>query len=94
MTEFDSHGHGDIGVVARTAYTTSHKTTWDRMVSGYLVTKAIAAGLTFRPLAETSDRRDVHVVSQPHQNLAPAARAFLAALIDAGLPGHLNRPAR
>ena len=32
------------GVVARTAYTTAHKTTWDRMVSGYLVTKAIAGG--------------------------------------------------
>ena len=43
--ELDSHGHGDPGIVARTAYTTAHKTTWDRMVSGYLVTKAIAGGI-------------------------------------------------
>ncbi len=38
-------GHVDAGIVARTAYTTPHKTTWDRMVSGYLVTKAIAGGV-------------------------------------------------
>lgn len=36
----DSHG-----VVARTAYTTSHQMTWKEKVSGYLVTKAIAAGV-------------------------------------------------
>jgi Fe-S-cluster-containing dehydrogenase component/formate-dependent nitrite reductase membrane component NrfD len=35
----------DAGVVARTAYTTPHKTTWNKMVSGYLVTKAIAGGI-------------------------------------------------
>ncbi len=33
------------GVVARTAYTTFHKMTWKSKVSGYLVTKAIAAGV-------------------------------------------------
>ncbi len=33
------------GVIARTAYTTSHKMTWKAKVSGYLVTKAIAAGV-------------------------------------------------
>jgi len=33
------------GVVARTAYTTSHQMTWKEKVSGYLVTKAIAAGV-------------------------------------------------
>ncbi len=33
------------GVVARTAYTTSHMMTWKEKVSGYLVTKAIAAGV-------------------------------------------------
>ncbi len=41
-------GHGgalDPGIVARTAYTTAHKPTWDMMVSGYLVTKAIAGGV-------------------------------------------------
>lgn len=32
------------GVVARTAYTVSHKPTWGEMVSGYLVTKAVAGG--------------------------------------------------
>ncbi len=33
------------GVVARTAYTTAHQMTWKEKVSGYLVTKAIAAGV-------------------------------------------------
>ena len=37
--------HSGSGVVARTAYTTSHPMTWKSKVSGYLVTKAIAAGL-------------------------------------------------
>jgi Fe-S-cluster-containing dehydrogenase component/formate-dependent nitrite reductase membrane component NrfD len=37
--------HSGTGVVARTAYTTSHPMTWKSKVSGYLVTKAIAAGL-------------------------------------------------
>jgi len=32
-------------VVARTAYTTAHELTWKSKVSGYLVTKAIAAGV-------------------------------------------------
>jgi Fe-S-cluster-containing dehydrogenase component/formate-dependent nitrite reductase membrane component NrfD len=36
--------HSGNGVVARTAYTTSHHMTWKSKVSGYLVTKAIAAG--------------------------------------------------
>lgn len=33
------------GVVARTAYTTAHQMTWKEKVAGYLVTKAIAAGV-------------------------------------------------
>ncbi|NNC80398.1 MAG: polysulfide reductase NrfD [Acidimicrobiales bacterium] len=33
------------GVQARTAYTTKHKPTWGQMVSGYLVTKAVAGGV-------------------------------------------------
>ena len=33
------------GVVARTAYTTAHEMTWRAKVSGYLVTKAVAAGM-------------------------------------------------
>jgi Fe-S-cluster-containing dehydrogenase component/formate-dependent nitrite reductase membrane component NrfD len=36
---------GSRGVVARTTYTTSHQMTWKEKVSGYLVTKAIAAGV-------------------------------------------------
>ncbi len=36
--------HSGAGVVARTAYTTAHQMTWKSKVSGYLVTKAIAAG--------------------------------------------------
>jgi len=35
----------DRGVVARTTYTTAHHMTWKAKVSGYLVTKAIAAGV-------------------------------------------------
>ncbi len=35
----------EIGVVARTAYTTAHHMTWKAKVSGYLVTKAIASGV-------------------------------------------------
>ena len=35
----------DPGVVARTAYTTAHQMTWREKVSGYLVTKAVAAGV-------------------------------------------------
>jgi len=37
--------HSGSGVVARTTYTTTAKMTWKSKVSGYLVTKAIAAGL-------------------------------------------------
>lgn len=35
----------ELGIVARTAYTTAHHMTWKAKVSGYLVTKAIAAGV-------------------------------------------------
>ena len=35
----------DPAVVARTAYTTAHEMTWREKVAGYLVTKAIAAGV-------------------------------------------------
>jgi len=34
-----------VGELARTAYTTAHPITWKSMVSGYLVTKAVAAGV-------------------------------------------------
>jgi Fe-S-cluster-containing dehydrogenase component/formate-dependent nitrite reductase membrane component NrfD len=45
LPEMTHGGRPDPGVVARTAYTTAHKRTWDRMVSGYLATKAIAGGV-------------------------------------------------
>jgi formate-dependent nitrite reductase membrane component NrfD len=35
----------EVGVQARTAYTTAHQMTWKEKVAGYLVTKAIAAGV-------------------------------------------------
>ncbi|MGI9612171.1 MAG: 4Fe-4S dicluster domain-containing protein [Acidimicrobiales bacterium] len=35
----------DVGIQARTAYTTAHQMTWKGKVAGYLVTKAIAAGV-------------------------------------------------
>ena len=34
-----------VGDLARTAYTTAHAMTWKSMVAGYLVTKAVAAGV-------------------------------------------------
>ena len=37
--------HSGTQVTGRTAYTTSHPMTWKSKVSGYLVTKAIAAGV-------------------------------------------------
>ena len=37
--------HSGNGVIGRTAYTTTHAMTWKSKVSGYLVTKAIAAGV-------------------------------------------------
>jgi Fe-S-cluster-containing dehydrogenase component/formate-dependent nitrite reductase membrane component NrfD len=37
--------HAGSGVVARTAYTTTHPMAWKTKVSAYLVTKAIAAGV-------------------------------------------------
>ena len=36
---------GSHGVIARTTYTAAHHATWKETVSGYLVTKAIAAGV-------------------------------------------------
>ncbi|MDA3015713.1 MAG: polysulfide reductase NrfD [Actinomycetota bacterium] len=37
--------HSGSGVIGRTAYTTTHPMTWKSKVSGYLVTKAVAAGV-------------------------------------------------
>lgn len=59
--------HSGTGVVARTAYTTAHHMTWKAKVSGYLVTKAVAAGLMLIAsllvvMGHGSDRAAVGVV--------------------------------
>jgi Fe-S-cluster-containing dehydrogenase component/formate-dependent nitrite reductase membrane component NrfD len=87
-----SGGAIDDGVVARTAYTTSHKPTWDLMVSGYLVTKAIAGGTIMVAallvlLGHADEQAAVGLV-------APVvAGAFLAAT-GALLVGDLKQPGR
>jgi Fe-S-cluster-containing dehydrogenase component/formate-dependent nitrite reductase membrane component NrfD len=86
------HGRVDAGVVARTTYTTAHKRTWDRMVSGYLVTKAIAGGLmmvaALLVLLGHSDEQAAVGVVPPI-----IAGAFLAAT-GALLVGDLKQPGR
>lgn len=90
--ELDSHGHGDPGVVARTAYTTAHKTTWDRMVSGYLVTKAIAGGIMMMAallvlLGHADEQAAVGVVP-------PMVAGVFLAITGALLIGDLKQPGR
>ncbi len=82
----------DLGVVARTAYTTPHKRTWDRMVSGYLVTKAIAGGVMMVAallvlLGHADDQAAVGVMP------AVVAGVFLAAT-GVLLVGDLKQPGR
>ena len=88
----DEHGHGDPGVVARTAYTTAHKTTWDRMVSGYLVTKAIAGGIMLMAalmivLGHADEQAAVGVVP-------PMVAGVFLAITGALLIGDLKQPGR
>jgi Fe-S-cluster-containing dehydrogenase component/formate-dependent nitrite reductase membrane component NrfD len=88
----DEHGHGDPGVVARTAYTTSHKTTWDRMVSGYLVTKAIAGGIMLMAalmivLGHADEQAAVGVVP-------PMVAGLFLGITGALLIGDLKQPGR
>ena len=68
----------ELGIVARTAYTTAHSMTWQAKVAGYLVTKAIAAGamLVAALLVVLG-----HAESQAAVGVAPpmVAGAFLAA---------------
>ncbi len=90
--ELDNHGHGDSGIVARTAYTTSHKTTWDRMVSGYLVTKAIAGGVMLMAtlmllLGHADEQAAVGVVP-------PVVAGVFLAITGALLIGDLKQPKR
>ena len=84
--------HSGTGVVARTAYTTAHPITWKSKVSGYLVTKAIAAGLMLIAsllvvMGHGSDRAAVGVV--------PAVlAAVFTAITGALLVADLKQPGR
>ena len=78
--------------MARTVYTTQHKPTWGSMVSGYLVTKAIAAGVMLVAsllvmLGHGSEQAAVGVVPPM------VAGAFLV-LTGALLVGDLKQPRR
>jgi formate-dependent nitrite reductase membrane component NrfD len=88
----DKGGHGDPGVVARTTYTTAHKTTRDRMVSGYLVTKAIAGGIILMAalmivLGHADEQAAVGVVP-------PMVAGVFLAITGALLIGDLKQPGR
>ncbi len=82
----------DRGVVARTAYTTAHPRTWDRMVSGYLVTKAVAGGVMMMAALLVLLR---HADDQAGVGLMPpvVAGVFLA-LTGVLLIGDLKQPGR
>jgi len=85
-------GHGDAGIVARTTYTTSHKTTWDMMVSGYLVTKAVAGGIMMMAalmmvLGHADKQAAVGVVP-------PIVAGIMLALTGGLLVGDLKQPKR
>jgi Fe-S-cluster-containing dehydrogenase component/formate-dependent nitrite reductase membrane component NrfD len=84
--------HGDAGIVARTAYTTPHKTTWDQMVSGYLVTKAIAGGVMIIAalmvlLGHSGDQAAVGI-------MPPVAAGVFLAATGVLLVGDLKQPGR
>ncbi len=88
----DLGGHGDAGVVARTAYTTAHKRTWDTMVSGYLVTKAIAGGVMMMAalmvlLGHADEQAAVGV-------MPPVVAGVFLAATGALLVGDLKQPTR
>ncbi|MGI9605904.1 MAG: 4Fe-4S dicluster domain-containing protein [Acidimicrobiales bacterium] len=80
------------GVTARTTYTTKHKPTWGQMVSGYLVTKAIAGGVmliaALLVLLGHSDAQAAVGVAPP-----VVAGAFLG-ITGALLIGDLKQPGR
>jgi Fe-S-cluster-containing dehydrogenase component/formate-dependent nitrite reductase membrane component NrfD len=82
----------DAGVVGRTAYTTAHGPTWDRMVSGYLVTKAIAGGIMMVAallvlLHHADDQAGVGL-------LPPVVAGVFLAATGVLLVGDLKQPAR
>jgi len=78
--------------MARTVYTTQHKPTWGSMVSGYLVTKAIAAGVMLVAsllvmLGHGSEQAAVGVVP-------PMVAGVFLVLTGALLVGDLKQPRR
>ncbi len=82
----------EAGVVARTTYTTSHTMTWKEKVSGYLVTKAVSAGVmlvsALLVLMGHSDARAAVGIMPP-----VVAGAFLA-VTGALLVADLKQPGR
>lgn len=84
--------HSGTGVVARTAYTTAHRMTWKSKVSGYLVTKAVAAGLMLIAsllvvMGHGSEQAAVGVVP-------PVLAGVFTAITGALLIGDLKQPGR
>ena len=84
--------HSGTGVVARTAYTTAHQMTWKSKVSGYLVTKAIAAGAMLSAsllvvMGHGSDQAAVGVVP-------PIVAGVFIAITGALLIADLKQPSR
>ncbi len=84
--------HSGTGVVARTAYTTIHHMTWKSKVSGYLVTKAVAAGVMLIAallvvLGHGSDQAAVGVVP-------PAVAGVFLAITGLLLVTDLKQPTR
>ena len=84
--------HAGRGVIARTTYTTAHHPTWGFKVSGYLVTKAVAAGLMLVAallvvLGHGSEQAAVGVVP-------PIVAGVFVALTGALLVGDLKQPGR
>ena len=82
----------DRGVVARTAYTTAHQTTWKAKVSSYLVTKAVAAGVMavaalLALLGHGGSQAAVGV-------MPPLVAGFFLAVTGGLLVGDLRRPER
>lgn len=82
---------GTTGVVARTAYTTAHHPTWKAKVAGYLVTKAIAAGvMLLAALLVLLGHGDSAVVGV----LAPGLAGVFLAATGALLVADLRQPKR
>lgn len=84
--------HSGTGVVARTTYTTAHHMTWKAKVSGYLVTKAAAAGLMLIAsllvaMGHGDDQAAVGVVP-------PVLAGVFLAVTGALLVGDLKQPGR